>query len=100
VFRSFERAQTDDCLCSQVASILSEVLGRKITHNKLPGAQYKAILTGVGLPEQYAAFLVALEEEIAVGSEEKLIAEESDKIVKGKITIREFFEKNKAIWAK
>ena len=84
----------------QIAIILSEVVGRKITHEKLSGEQRKAILTGAGLPEQYANFLVALEEDAATGSEERMVAEESDKIVKGKMTIREFFEKNKAIWAK
>ena len=84
----------------QVASILSEVVGRKITHNKLSGEQQKAALIRAGLPEKFAAFMVAIQEDVAAGLEEKLIAEESSKIVKGKTTIKEFFEKNKATWAK
>lgn len=52
-----------------------------------------------GLPVQFSEHLISMEEAIAKGSEERLISEE-DKIVKGKITMKEFVEKNKAAWAK
>jgi hypothetical protein len=41
-----------------------------------------------------------LQEGLAGGSEERLVSEQGDKIVKGKVTIKEFFEKNKATWSK
>jgi len=55
---------------------------------------------GLGFPEKYAGFAVSLEEGVAAGIDERLLAEEPEKIVRGKISIREFFEKNKATWAK
>lgn len=77
------------------------MVGCKITHVKLPADQYRSILTGVaGIPAEHAGYLILLEEGIGGGSEERLIAEHGEKVVKGKVTFREFFEKNKAAWTK
>jgi len=84
-----------------VADILSDVLGRRITHNKISVPEYITLLEeSRGLPRVHAEFLANVEGDLGKGSEEKLIAASTDNIIKGTTTIREFFEKNKATWSK
>lgn len=58
------------------------------------------LVSATGFPESGARYLANLEEGIAGGFEERLVADEGDKVWKSKVSIREFFEKNKEAWIK
>jgi hypothetical protein len=55
-------------------------------------------LISVGLSEDYAKMMSGLEGMIASGVEEKNY--ESDIKLAGKVSLKEFVEANKAVWAK
>jgi hypothetical protein len=83
-----------------VAELLSEILGRKITHRRLSVDEYKKIILGEGFEADYAEYLVNLESEAARGVEEKIFNVEEDKKFVGKHTLREYLESNRDIWVK
>lgn len=60
------------CLFVKVAAILSDVLGRKITHVNLSEEQLAAGIVANGIPEDYAAILAAMDTAIAHGAENRL----------------------------
>ncbi|KAJ7197686.1 hypothetical protein C8J57DRAFT_1637159 [Mycena rebaudengoi] len=79
----------------QMASMLSEVLGRKIKHTRLSEAEYKVVLIQRGLPENYAKIMSEADGFIAKGAAEQLFRRAD---IHGKRIIREFFEANKDSW--
>ncbi|KAJ7098296.1 hypothetical protein C8R44DRAFT_834910 [Mycena epipterygia] len=79
----------------KIASMLTEILGRKINHMRLTEAEFKQVLIEKGVPEDYAQMLSAMDGSIAQGAEEKLFNRAD---VVGKRSIRAFFEANKDVW--
>ncbi|TFK41647.1 hypothetical protein BDQ12DRAFT_663693 [Crucibulum laeve] len=80
----------------EAAELLSEVLGRKITHKRLTLEEGIQQWMKLGAPREYAIRYTELESAVAREGEDKLFAEE-DKIV-GKRTLRDYLEENKALW--
>ncbi|KAK0475039.1 hypothetical protein EDD18DRAFT_1298468 [Armillaria luteobubalina] len=76
-----------------VAAIFTYVLGRKITHTRIPLEELKKRYAAFGLGEDYAEMLTSLEDLNANGVEEKLFV--AAKNVKGKRTLKSFVEVNK-----
>ncbi|KAK7059705.1 NAD(P)-binding protein [Favolaschia claudopus] len=81
----------------QIADMLTEVLGRKITHRRLDEAELKQVMLGRGMPEEYAQMMVAIDGYVAGGGEGKQFERAN---VVGKRKIRDFFEANKDVWRK
>lgn len=79
---------------------MSDVVGRKITHVQINRDTALSILTSVGVEEKTAGYLVDMEVDISNGAEQKLIDANEGNVVRGKTTLKEFFEKNKAVWSK
>ena len=82
----------------KVAALLSQVLGRKITHKRLTEDESLFIWTSaarrsVGL----AKALIKMEVEVADGAEVAVL--ENDNKIIGKTHLREFFETNREVWA-
>ncbi|KDR83085.1 hypothetical protein GALMADRAFT_238897 [Galerina marginata CBS 339.88] len=82
----------------EVAAILSEIVGRKITHERVTEEQTVEGFTGLGIPEDYSKMLTGLLVGVANGSEEAIFT--SPKTIVGKVDLRENFEANKKVWAK
>ncbi|KDR71663.1 hypothetical protein GALMADRAFT_254040 [Galerina marginata CBS 339.88] len=82
----------------EVAAILSEVVGRKITHERVTEEQSIAGFIALGIPEDYAKVLSGLLVEVANGFSEEAILT-SPKAIIGKVDLRGYFEANKKIWA-
>ncbi|KAK2772969.1 hypothetical protein FQN52_004803 [Onygenales sp. PD_12] len=83
----------------QVAEILSSVLGREISHEKLSGEEFGAFMTEkAGVTRDYADMLVGMDVAISKGSEERMndvverVTGEKPK------TFREFAEGVKGVW--
>lgn len=55
----------------EVAAIFSQVAGRTIRHVAASPAEARARLVAAGMPESYATMLVALDERIAAGAEDR-----------------------------
>ncbi|KAJ7227567.1 hypothetical protein C8J57DRAFT_1197399 [Mycena rebaudengoi] len=79
----------------KIAATLSEVIGREVVHKRLTEDEYKQVYLERGVPDDYAQFLAMLDGSVDQGVEEELFHRAD---VVGKITIREFFEKNKDLW--
>lgn len=80
--------------------MLSSVLGREITHKKLTPEQVKSIFTRVGLPEDFASFLVSLQQVTAGGKDKELFENDDPKKVIGKHSLLEYFKENRELWVK
>ena len=82
----------------KVAALLSQVLGRKITHRRLTEDESLFIWTSVAkLSVGLAKALIKMEAEIANGAEVAVF--ENDNKIVGKKHLREFFETNRELWA-
>ncbi|KAJ6572052.1 hypothetical protein B0H19DRAFT_1209139 [Mycena capillaripes] len=79
----------------KIAAMLTEILGRKISHTSLPEAEFKEVLIGRGIPEDYSQMMATIDVAVAGGAEEQLY-QRAD--VVGKRTLRGFFEANKDVW--
>ncbi|KAF8651582.1 hypothetical protein AX16_004698 [Volvariella volvacea WC 439] len=79
-----------------VANIASEVLGRKIEHKRHTHDQHVAFYIASGLSKEHAEVLASAEATIALGVEEA--AAKSGRIYVGKRHLKDWFEKNKALW--
>ncbi|KAF8995983.1 hypothetical protein BDQ17DRAFT_1401188 [Cyathus striatus] len=66
----------------EAAAILSEVLGREITHKHLTAEEVAQGFVSIGLSEQYSNILAAAEKQLASGTEEKAFFTEGGKTVK------------------
>ena len=83
-----------------MAELLSEILGRKITHRRISADEYKETFLEEGLEQEYAVYLVNIELEAARGVEEDVFKVDEDKKFIGKLTLRKYFEFNKDLWVK
>ena len=82
----------------KVAALLSQVLGRKITHKRLTQDESLSVWTSVGgLTVGLAKALIKMQAEIANGAEVAVF--ENDNKIVGKKHLREFFETNREVWA-
>ena len=82
----------------KVAALLSQVLGRKITHKKLTEDESLSIWTSAAKRSvELAKALIKMEVEVADGVEVAVF--ENDNKIIGKTHLREFFETNRELWA-
>lgn len=58
-----------------VAAQISQVVGRPIRHRKLSVAELTQLYIGIGVPEDYASILAAMDQAIANGSENRVTDE-------------------------
>jgi len=84
----------------EVAELLTEILGRKITYKRLSRDEYKEIFLEEGFEPEYAEDLVTVELEAARGVEEDIFNADEDKKFVGKHTLREYLETNRDLWFK
>ncbi|OQE13753.1 hypothetical protein PENSTE_c046G08691 [Penicillium steckii] len=83
----------------EVADILTEVLGRKISHVSMSEAEYTKFLTdSAGLPHYYAATLASMEAEVAVGGEEKNSDDVKEVTGVSPLAFRDFAAREKGRW--
>jgi len=84
----------------EVAGLLTEILGRKITYRRLSTDEYKEIFLEEGIDPEYADDLVTVELEAARGVEEDIFNVDEDKKFVGKHTLRDYLVSNRYIWVK
>jgi hypothetical protein len=72
-------------------------LGKKIVHRRVKPGQSRPAWEAFHLPIEVQKMLEEIELAIADGREENYFKGDKDRIV-GKLTVREFVEKNKALW--
>ncbi|KDR83084.1 hypothetical protein GALMADRAFT_238896 [Galerina marginata CBS 339.88] len=82
----------------EIAALLSEVIGRKITHERVTSEESIARFTALGIDKDYATMLTTFLAKLADGEEELLFT--SPKAIIGKVGLRDYFEANKNIWVK
>jgi festuclavine dehydrogenase len=80
--------------------MLSSVLGREITHKRLSPEQMTSIIIKAGLPEDFANFIVSLEQGTAEGKDQKLFENDDPKKRIGKHSLLEYFKENRESWVK
>ena len=82
----------------KIAAILSDVLGRKITHVKISQPELAERMQAQGLPANYANMLSSMDTLISKGSEASL--NDTVKRITGTspMTFRDFAEANKGCW--
>ncbi|KAJ3510097.1 hypothetical protein NLJ89_g4861 [Agrocybe chaxingu] len=83
---------------SQAAALLSETLGRKISHRHLTNDEEIAIFHQSGIPQERAAGLNHGESLIAEGAEEALVRHV--KAITGVDKLKDHLEANKHLWIK
>lgn len=83
----------------QAAEILSGVLGKKIAYQPITGEAFVAMLTGAGVPADYANFLAAIFHPVREGWTARMT--EDVKTLTGKTprSVRQYAEDNKALLA-
>ncbi|KAF8646738.1 hypothetical protein AX16_007079 [Volvariella volvacea WC 439] len=79
-----------------VANLASEVLGRKIVHNRQTHDEHVAFYTAAGYPKEYSEVLSTAEAYIAQAAEEAVVKSERKYV--GKRHLKDWFEENKAVW--
>ncbi|CAA7262583.1 unnamed protein product [Cyclocybe aegerita] len=82
----------------EVAALLSDVLGRKITHKHLTNEEEQALFQSFGVSKEHAAMLTGREARIDDGVEEAIVG--TNKTITGTRTLRQFVEDNKQMWIK
>ncbi|WQF76492.1 Putative ergot alkaloid biosynthesis protein [Colletotrichum destructivum] len=82
-----------------IATILSEVLGRKIVHKKLSTQELVDRFTGQGMPRDYADMMGGWDTAIKNGSEDRTNSVVLALTGRRPRTFRETVEKNKGVWA-
>jgi hypothetical protein len=81
-----------------VAVVLSDVLGRHITHEKVSVTELAVRLMAYGVPKEYADMLAAFDAAIAQGSEAKLNDRVREVTGRSPRRLREFAEENRGAW--
>ncbi|TQN69527.1 Agroclavine dehydrogenase, partial [Colletotrichum shisoi] len=82
-----------------IATILSEVLGRKIVHKKLSTQELVDRFTGQGMPRDYAEMMGGMDAAIKNGSEDRTNSVVLALTGRQPRTFRETAEENKGVWA-
>ena len=80
--------------------MLSQILGRKVTHKKITIEDKAMQLKSLGAPEDFAKAMAQGDAMLAAGAEEKLYIDASIPKIIGKKHLKDFFEANKAVWMK
>jgi len=80
----------------QAVALLSEVLGRKITHKRLAKEDLTKLYMTFGIKEDFATYLADVEEAASRGESEH--AFNSDKAILGKEELKDYFIANKQSW--
>ncbi|KAJ3509039.1 hypothetical protein NLJ89_g5433 [Agrocybe chaxingu] len=101
-----DKSSNDECFIigpelfsyDEATALLSEVLGRKITHKRVTNAEEQAIFRANGLKEDYAVLLNTIEARLADDVDAALVGD--SKSITGKTKLRDFFEANKQLWIK
>lgn len=84
----------------QVAELLSSILGRKITHNKI-SEEERAEILGHFLSPEYAGYIAKIEHLIASGSREEFLELElGERKVVGRVTLLEYLQAKKDLWGR
>jgi festuclavine dehydrogenase len=86
-----------DTLVTQVAQILTEVIGKPITHKAISAVEQQARYTSFGLSPEYAKFLASEEAKSDSDTEAAVVAQENKFV--GKFSVKDVLEKNKAFWS-
>jgi hypothetical protein len=82
----------------QVAKILTDVLGKQVTHKDLTPAELEARLQSFGVPEDYSRMMSSLDTAIKHGSEDRtndVVLALTGKLPK---TFKDWAESSKAVW--
>ncbi|KAF9009588.1 hypothetical protein BDQ17DRAFT_1072316 [Cyathus striatus] len=84
-----------------VAAMLTEVLGRKITHKRVSPTEMRAAYLSVGMPQIFADALTGLEALTSTGLECEVFYKNGGPGYKyiGRHKLKEYFEENKELWA-
>ncbi|KAI5891577.1 NAD(P)-binding protein [Schizophyllum commune H4-8] len=84
--------------CVQVAKIMSDILGRPITHVKVSKEEMQAKFIALGVPADYAPILAAMDVAISNGAEARL--DDAVERVTGRLpkTFKAFAEEAKQAW--
>ncbi|RDB27509.1 Agroclavine dehydrogenase [Hypsizygus marmoreus] len=80
----------------EAAALLSDVVGRKITHKRLSDEEGKAFWQSFGLPEEYAQGMLAMEVLVAEGGEEAHFRSPVKDV--GKRHLVDYFKENRDLW--
>ncbi|KAK7039236.1 hypothetical protein VNI00_010141 [Paramarasmius palmivorus] len=93
----------------EAASLLTEVIGRKIVHRRLSQAEAVERWVELGVSEHFARAMVLIDEAVASGLEERVFKQEDTKgkdgkgllrIWKGKRSLKDYLEENREVWKK
>ncbi|KDR72552.1 hypothetical protein GALMADRAFT_73711 [Galerina marginata CBS 339.88] len=82
----------------EVAAILTNQLGRKITHRRISHKESRRLWEGFGLTPEYAAMLTTMEAKISKGYEEAIA--KTNKTIIGQKRLTDYIAANKALWIK
>jgi len=82
----------------EVAELLTEILGRKITYKRISIKEAEKNLVKYGLSQDFAARLVNIESEIGRGVAEAVFYADKSKKFVGKHTVRQYLEANRDTW--
>ncbi|RDB27510.1 Agroclavine dehydrogenase [Hypsizygus marmoreus] len=82
--------------CDEVAALLSDVLGRKITHKRLSDEEGKAFFASFILSKEFVDGMVATHSSAAQGSEEACFRGEVKDV--GKRHLLDYFKENRDLW--
>jgi len=80
---------------SQLAHLLSETLGRKITHRRISKEEYIQQWKSIGY-EELARGLIDGELRVAQGSEQRIF--QAAGAIQGTVSLRDYVTKNKHKW--
>jgi festuclavine dehydrogenase len=84
-------------MAEQAAKMLSEVLGRKITHTRMSHDEAVAFWRQ-SVPTEFAEAMVEIEDAVARGDEEACFNAKFKQV--GKRCLRPYLEANREVWVK
>ncbi|KAG5654549.1 hypothetical protein H0H81_000074 [Sphagnurus paluster] len=82
----------------EAATLLSEVLGRKITHQRLTHEEGKKVWLAFGMEEAHAELMLHMEHLVAVGKEEAHLQSNSPLNFVGNRRLKDYLENNREAW--
>ncbi|KIM42280.1 hypothetical protein M413DRAFT_70555 [Hebeloma cylindrosporum] len=84
----------------EAAALLSNILGRTITHKRVSPEESTATFERLGIQHEYAAMLTSVALKAASGEEEAIFTDKKEKAIVGEEKLEDYFEANKEVWAK
>lgn len=83
----------------QIAELLTEVLGRKITHRKLTVPDFEETYVTFGVSREHAKLLASTDGAVAKGFEESLFKNTpAERKYIGKQTLPDYIRNNRDLW--